>query len=176
MRNLHPIWLLCPNLLFFSLLRSYTPKKLFLQGDIRWHSFTLLRSFSFLCFQVKKMSWTCNMLKVALPWPFKNTSHSWKQTKGTPEESASLSWPYLYLHPSFLRPNMQRKMKKQNTLRYIFFLFFSFLARAQPMHNSHECDFFKLLLLNLLLFLCYCLCKAAANGWWRDTHQKHECS
>lgn len=66
-------------------------------------------------------------------------------------ESASLMQPnlYFYPHPSTPWSNVQRRRKRQNKIRFFFFL-----AWTQAMHSSHECGFFKLLILYPLPFPC----------------------
>lgn len=57
-------------------------------------------------------------------WPFLGPwkkLHTAETGKGTLEKKASCSWPYFYLHPSFLRLNIPTKRKKQNILRGFFF-------------------------------------------------------
>lgn len=88
-------------------------------------------------------------------WPFTQL----KQIKGTPEERASCSWPYFYLHPSFLRLNMPIKRKKQNTLRC-----FSIFGKSSDNAQLSGTWFLQAAIIKLLLFLCFSLCKAIANG------------
>lgn len=124
-----------PNLLFPGLLRNFTWQNPFSQGDISWHSFLSLRSFTFLCFQVKKMELHVKNVGSGPSLAFWRNFMQLKQTKGTLEERASCSWPYFYLPPSFLRLNMPTKRNKQNTLRCFFFFFLQELRQCTTLMN-----------------------------------------
>lgn len=147
MRHLYPVYLFWPKFLFSGSLRNFTPQNPFSQGDISWHSFLSLRSFSFLCFQIKKMELHVKNVGSGPSLALWRNFIQLKQIKGTPEERASCSWPYFYLHPSFL-PTKRKKTKILSDA-------FLYLARARIMHNSHEHGFFKLLLLNCYFFSAF---------------------
>lgn len=149
MRHVYLLYVFWSKLLFSGLLRNFTSENPFSHGDISWHSLFLLRSFSFPCFEVKKMELHVKNVGSGPSLALGRNLIQLKQTKGHQKKGQPVAGHiFTCMHSSWDLICQQRR-------KYSQMLFF--FGKSSDNTQLSWTWFLQAAFIKLLLVLCFSL-------------------